>query len=551
MGEKRFKIRILYNFTGEFFMKNTKYVFVTGGVVSGLGKGIVAASLGRLLRQRGYSIAVQKLDPYMNVDPGTMNPLEHGEVFVTEDGAETDLDLGHYERFTGVDLNKFSNLTSGKVFYSVIEKERRGEYLGKTVQIIPHVTNETKRFIRKNAEVTGADVVITEIGGTIGDIESQHFLEAIRQFSFDVGRENCVFIHVCLVPYISGSDEYKSKPTQHSVAELRGIGITPDIIVVRSDGEVGDDIRKKIALFCNVPPENVVSDVTMDCLYETPLALHANGLDNAVAKALKLKGRTDLTEWRKFIRSVKAAKKSVEIALVGKYVHLHDAYLSVVEALKAGGFALGANVSIKWVDSGEVNEKTEKEIFADADGIIIPGGFGDRATDGMIETCRYARENKVPCLGICLGMQMMVVEYAKDVLGLDDATSGEFDEKAKNKVIDLMPDQKNVDRKGGTMRLGAYPCELKDGTKIAAAYGVKSISERHRHRYEFNNDYRESLSAAGLTLSGTSPDGRLVETVEVTSHPYYVGCQFHPEFKSRPDKAHPLFKGLIAAALDK
>ena len=532
-------------------MKNTKYVFVTGGVVSGLGKGIVAASLGRLLRQRGYSIAVQKLDPYMNVDPGTMNPLEHGEVFVTEDGAETDLDLGHYERFTGVDLNKFSNLTSGKVFYSVIEKERRGEYLGKTVQIIPHVTNETKRFIRKNAEVTGADVVITEIGGTIGDIESQHFLEAIRQFSFDVGRENCVFIHVCLVPYISGSDEYKSKPTQHSVAELRGIGITPDIIVVRSDGEVGDDIRKKIALFCNVPPENVVSDVTMDCLYETPLALHANGLDNAVAKALKLKGRTDLTEWRKFIRSVKAAKKSVEIALVGKYVHLHDAYLSVVEALKAGGFALGANVSIKWVDSGEVNEKTEKEIFADTDGIIIPGGFGDRATDGMIETCRYARENKVPCLGICLGMQMMVVEYAKDVLGLDDATSGEFDEKAKNKVIDLMPDQKNVDRKGGTMRLGAYPCELKEGTKIAAAYGVKSISERHRHRYEFNNDYRESLSAAGLTLSGTSPDGRLVETVEVTSHPYYVGCQFHPEFKSRPDKAHPLFKGLIAAALDK
>ena len=530
-------------------MKNTKYVFVTGGVVSGLGKGIVAASLGRLLRQRGYSIAVQKLDPYMNVDPGTMNPLEHGEVFVTEDGAETDLDLGHYERFTGVDLNKFSNLTSGKVFYSVIEKERRGEYLGKTVQIIPHVTNETKRFIRKNAEVTGADVVITEIGGTIGDIESQHFLEAIRQFSFDVGRENCVFIHVCLVPYISGSDEYKSKPTQHSVAELRGIGITPDIIVVRSDGEVGDDIRKKIALFCNVPPENVVSDVTMDCLYETPLALHANGLDNAVAKALKLKGRTDLTEWRKFIRSVKAAKKSVEIALVGKYVHLHDAYLSVVEALKAGGFALGANVSIKWVDSGEVNEKTEKEIFADADGIIIPGGFGDRATDGMIETCRYARENKVPCLGICLGMQMMVVEYAKDVLGLDDATSGEFDEKAKNKVIDLMPDQKNVDRKGGTMRLGAYPCELKEGTKIAAAYGVKSISERHRHRYEFNNDYRESLSAAGLTLSGTSPDGRLVETVEVTSHPYYVGCQFHPEFKSRPNKAHPLFKGLVEAAL--
>ena len=327
-----------------------KFIFVTGGVVSGLGKGITAASLGRLLKARGFKVAAQKLDPYINVDPGTMSPYQHGEVFVTNDGAETDLDLGHYERFIDEDLNRYSNLTTGKVYWNVLNKERRGEYLGKTVQIIPHVTNETKRFIRKNAEVTGADVVITEIGGTIGDIESQHFLEAIRQFSFDVGRENCVFIHVCLVPYISGSDEYKSKPTQHSVAELRGIGITPDIIVVRSDGEVGDDIRKKIALFCNVPPENVVSDVTMDCLYETPLALHANGLDNAVAKALKLKGRTDLTEWRKFIRSVKAAKKSVEIALVGKYVHLHDAYLSVVEALKAGGFALGANVSIKWVD---------------------------------------------------------------------------------------------------------------------------------------------------------------------------------------------------------
>ena len=531
-------------------MKNTKYVFVTGGVVSGLGKGIVAASLGRLLRQRGYSIAVQKLDPYMNVDPGTMNPLEHGEVFVTEDGAETDLDLGHYERFTGVNLNKFSNLTSGKVFYSVIEKERRGEYLGKTVQIIPHVTDETKRFIRKNAEVTQADVVITEIGGTTGDIESQHFLEAIRQFANDVGRKNCVFIHVCLVPYISGSDEYKSKPTQHSVAELRGIGIQPDVIVVRSDGEVGEDIRAKIALFCNVPPENVVSDVTMDCLYETPLALHANGLDKAVCKALQLKGRACLSDWRKFIYSVKNAKKEVRIALVGKYVHLHDAYLSVVEALKAGGFALGVNVKIEWVDSGKITPETEKSVFENVDGIIIPGGFGDRATEGMIEPCRYARVNGVPCLGICLGMQMMVIEYARNVAGLKNATSGEFDEKGENKVIDLMPDQINVSRKGGTMRLGAYPCRLKAGTRIAGAYGEGDISERHRHRYEFNNDYREKLENAGLTLSGTSPDGRLVETVEVTSLPYYIGCQFHPEFKSRPDKAHPLFKGLIAAALN-
>ncbi len=531
-------------------MKNTKYVFVTGGVVSGLGKGIVAAALGRLLRQRGYSIAVQKLDPYMNVDPGTMNPLEHGEVFVTEDGAETDLDLGHYERFTGVNLNKFSNLTSGKVFYSVIEKERRGEYLGKTVQIIPHVTDETKRFIRKNAEVTQADVVITEIGGTTGDIESQHFLEAIRQFANDVGRKNCVFIHVCLVPYISGSDEYKSKPTQHSVAELRGIGIQPDVIVVRSDGEVGEDIRAKIALFCNVPPENVVSDVTMDCLYETPLALHANGLDKAVCKALQLKGRAYLADWRKFICSVKNAKKEVRIALVGKYVHLHDAYLSVVEALKAGGFALGVNVKIEWVDSGKITPETEKSLFENVDGIIIPGGFGDRATEGMIETCRYARVNGVPCLGICLGMQMMVIEYARNVAGLKNATSGEFDEKGENKVIDIMPDQINVSRKGGTMRLGAYPCRLKAGTKIAGAYGEGDISERHRHRYEFNNDYREKLENAGLTLSGTSPDGRLVETVEVTSLPYYIGCQFHPEFKSRPDKAHPLFKGLIAAALN-
>lgn len=532
-------------------MKQTKFIFVTGGVVSGLGKGIVAAALGRLLRSRGYKIAVQKLDPYMNVDPGTMNPLEHGEVFVTDDGAETDLDLGHYERFTGVDLTKYSNLTSGKVFYTVLEKERKGEYLGKTVQIIPHVTDETKKFIRKTAEKTGADIVITEIGGTIGDIESQHFLEAIRQFSFDVGRENCVFVHVCLVPYISGSNEYKSKPTQHSVGELQGMGISPDVIVVRSDGEVGENIRKKIALFCNVRPDCVVSDVTLDCLYETPLALHENGLDKAVARALKLKGRADLTEWRKFIKSVKSAKRAVEIALVGKYVALHDAYLSVVEALNAAGYANGVKIKIRWVDSENLTAANAAETFKGVNGIIIPGGFGSRATEGMIETCRFARENDLPCFGICLGMQMMVIEYARNVCGLSGATSGEFDEKSDYKVIDLMPDQKNVDKKGGTMRLGAYPCELKDGTNAKTAYGETSISERHRHRYEFNNDFKGVLSAAGLTLAGTSPDGRLVEVVEVTKNKFYIGCQFHPEFKSRPDKAHPLFKAFIKASAER
>ena len=526
----------------NFMSGQTKYVFVTGGVVSGLGKGIVAASLGRLLRQRGYTIAVQKLDPYMNVDPGTMNPLEHGEVFVTDDGAETDLDLGHYERFTGVNLNKYSNLTSGKVFYTVLEKERKGEYLGKTVQIIPHVTDQTKKFIAKNAQKTGADVVITEIGGTIGDIESRHFLEAIRQYAYDVGRENCVFIHVCLVPYVSGSNEYKSKPTQHSVGELQGIGINPDVIVMRSDGEVGDDIKKKIALFCNVKPDCVISDVTLDCLYETPIAMHKCGLDKVVCRALKLGGRTDLKEWTAFVHRVKNVKKTVEIALVGKYVNLHDAYLSVVEALHAGGYDCGVKVSIRWVDSETVTPDTAAEIFKGVGGIIIPGGFGPRATDGMIETCRFARENGVPCFGICLGMQMMAIEYAKNVCGISGATSGEFAPESSSKIIDLMPDQVNVSNKGGTMRLGAYPCKIEEGTKAFEAYGETLISERHRHRYEFNNDYRAALTEKGLTLCGTSPDDRLVEMVEVSSAAFYLGSQFHPEFKSRPDNAHPLFK---------
>ena len=527
----------------------TKYIFVTGGVVSGLGKGIVAASLGRLLKLRGYKVAAQKLDPYINVDPGTMNPIQHGEVYVTEDGAETDLDLGHYERFIDEDLNKYSNLTSGKVFSRVLEKERKGEYLGQTVQIIPHVTNETKRFIKKNAEVTKADVVITEIGGTIGDIESAHFLEAIRQYAADVGRENCLFIHVCLVPYVSGSDEYKTKPTQHSVKELQSLGIHPDVIVTRSDSDIGDDLRRKIALFCNVKPDCVISDVTMDCLYQSPVMLHDNGLDKVVCRELKLRGKLDLSPWKALIKRINGRKKHVKIALVGKYVKLHDSYLSVVEALYSAGFENGCYVDIDWVDSEEVFPDTAEEIFKGIDGIIVPGGFGSRGIEGMIETCKYARTHNVPYFGICLGMQVMVMEFARNVAGLTGATSGEFDENAKYKVIDLMPDQQGNIPKGGTMRLGAYPCKIKAGTQMSEYYPTDEIRERHRHRYEFNNDYRETLEKHGLTLSGTSPDGRIVETVEIAGDRFFVGSQFHPEFKSRPNKAHPLFRGFIASAL--
>ena len=527
----------------------TKYIFVTGGVVSGLGKGIVAASLGRLLKLRGYKVAAQKLDPYMNVDPGTMNPIQHGEVYVTEDGAETDLDLGHYERFIDEDLNKYSNLTSGKVFSRVLEKERKGEYLGQTVQIIPHVTNETKRFIKKNAKVTKADVVITEIGGTIGDIESAHFLEAIRQYAADVGRENCLFIHVCLVPYVSGSDEYKTKPTQHSVKELQSLGIHPDVIVTRSDSDIGDDLRRKIALFCNVKPDCVISDVTMDCLYQSPVMLHDNGLDKVVCRELKLRGKLDLSPWKALIKRINGRKKHVKIALVGKYVKLHDSYLSVVEALYSAGFENGCYVDIDWVDSEEVFPDTAEEIFKGIDGIIVPGGFGSRGIEGMIETCKYARTHNVPYFGICLGMQVMVMEFARNVAGLTGATSGEFDENAKYKVIDLMPDQQGNIPKGGTMRLGAYPCKIKAGTQMSEYYQTDEIRERHRHRYEFNNDYRETLEKHGLTLSGTSPDDRIVETVEIEGDRFFVGSQFHPEFKSRPNKAHPLFRGFIASAL--
>ncbi len=529
----------------------TKYVFVTGGVVSGLGKGIVAASLGRLLKLRGLKIAAQKFDPYMNVDPGTMNPIQHGEVYVTDDGAETDLDLGHYERFIDENLNKYSNLTSGKVFSKVLEKERKGEYLGETVQIIPHVTNETKAFIRKSAEVTGADVLITEIGGTIGDIESQHFLEAIRQFSYEVGRKNCLFIHVCLVPYISGSDEYKSKPTQHSVKELQSIGINPDVIIARSDGDVGEDIRRKIALFCNVKEDCVISDETLDCLYETPIMLHKNGLDKVVVRELGLKGKLDLKPWKELIAKINSRKGEVKIALVGKYVKLHDSYLSVVEALNCAGYENGVFVNIKWVDSDELTEENLATEFKGIDGIIVPGGFGNRGIEGMISSCKWAREHDIPYFGICLGMQIMVIEFARNVCKLKGATSGELDGKAEYKVIDLMPEQTGVVKKGGTMRLGAYPCKIKDGTVMMKAYKTGEISERHRHRYEFNNQFREILSENGLVISGTSPDGNIVETVELKRDKFFLGAQFHPEFKSRPNAAHPLFREFIRSCKEK
>lgn len=527
----------------------TKFIFVTGGVVSGLGKGITAASLGRLLKQRGLKVASQKLDPYMNVDPGTMSPYQHGEVYVTEDGAETDLDLGHYERFIDEDLNRYSNLTSGKVFWSVLNKERRGEYLGETVQIIPHVTNEIKSFILKNAEVTKADVMITEIGGTIGDIESQPFLEAIRQLSIEVGRRNCLFIHVCLVPYISGSDEFKSKPTQHSVKELQAMGIHPDIIVTRSDKDVGDNIRKKISLFCNVAEDCVISNTTLGCLYEVPLMLHDEKMDEVVCRELGIDApEADLTQWQTMVDAVHSRKGQTVIALVGKYVKLHDSYLSVVEALYHASFACGKNLKIKWVDSDLVTDETAKEVFDGCDGIIVPGGFGDRGIEGMISSCRYARENKVPYFGICLGMQIAVMEYARHVLGYPDATSREFNENGKHLVIDLMPDQRGV-IKGGTMRLGAYPCKIVEGSVMERCYGVNAISERHRHRYEYNNDYREELIKAGLAVSGTSPDGSLVETVELPDRDFFVGVQFHPEFKSRPNKPHPLFVGFVSASI--
>ncbi|MGN0451894.1 MAG: CTP synthase [Acutalibacteraceae bacterium] len=535
----------------ENSVKKTKYIFVTGGVVSGLGKGITAASLGRLLKARGLKVAAQKLDPYINVDPGTMSPYQHGEVYVTEDGAETDLDLGHYERFIDEDLNKFSNLTTGKVYWNVLNKERRGEYLGETVQVIPHITNEIKEFIYSVGKKTNADVVITEIGGTTGDIESQPFLEAIRQVGLEVGRENSLYIHVTLVPFLRGSDEHKTKPTQHSVKELQGMGINPNIIVLRCDEPLEDNIFKKISLFCNVKPDCVIENMTIPVLYEAPIMLEKNHFSDIVCRELGINAsEPDLTDWNEMLEHIKNRNKKVTIGLVGKYVQLHDAYLSVAEALRHAGYVYGARVQIKWIDSETITAENVAETLAGCDGLLVPGGFGNRGIEGKIATAHYARTNNVPYLGICLGMQIAVIEFARYVCGLADASSGEFDENSNNKVIDFMPDQNAEINKGGTLRLGAYPCKIVSGTKMEECYKTSEISERHRHRYEFNNDYRDMMTEKGLVISGTSPDGHIVETVEIPENRFYVGVQFHPEFKSRPNKAHPLFLGLIKAALD-
>ena len=527
----------------------TKYIFVTGGVVSGLGKGITAASLGRLLKSRGLKIAAQKLDPYINVDPGTMSPFQHGEVYVTEDGAETDLDLGHYERFIDEDLNKYSNLTTGKVYWNVLNKERRGDYLGETVQVIPHITDEIKSFIYSVGKNTNADVVNTEIGGTTGDIESQPCLEANRQVSTEVGRRNCLFIHVTLVPFISGSDEPKSKPTQHSVKELRGLGIQPDMIVCRVDQPLTDDIRHKISMFCNVQPDCVIENRTMPVLYQAPLMLEQSHFCDIVCRELSLGcGKGDMSEWYEMIDRIDSRKGSVKIALVGKYVRLHDAYLSVAEALQHGGFENGVEVNIDWVDSEDINDSTVDKLLSDCDGVILPGGFGHRGIEGMICAANYCRVRNIPYFGICLGMQIAVISYARNVLGYEDADSGEFAPESRHRVIDLMESQYGVSTKGGTMRLGAYPCRIRPNTRMAEAYKQEQISERHRHRYEFNNEFRAEIEDAGMIISGTSPSGELVETVEIPNHPFYVGVQFHPEFKSRPNRAHPLFKAFIAAS---
>lgn len=530
----------------------TKYIFVTGGVVSGLGKGITAASLGRLLKARGLKVAAQKLDPYINVDPGTMSPYQHGEVYVTEDGAETDLDLGHYERFIDEDLNKFSNLTTGKVYWNVLNKERRGEYLGSTVQVIPHITNEIKDFVYRVGKLTAADVVITEIGGTIGDIESQPFIEAARQISLEVGRENSLFIHVTLVPFLSGSDEHKSKPTQHSVKELQGMGIHPNIIVLRCDKPLEESIFKKISMFCNVKPDCVFENRTLGNLYEVPIMMENAGFSGVVCRELGITApEPELGDWYKMVEQIGSRTKEVKIGLVGKYVQLHDAYLSVAEALRHAGYPQSAFIDIHWIDSETITKENQDEILGGLDGILVPGGFGGRGIEGMILAAQYARENNIPYFGICLGMQIAVIEYARNVAGIKDANSGEFDDGCKNKVIDFMPGQSESVDKGGTLRLGAYPCVIKEGTAMERCYKANLISERHRHRYEFNNDYRQALTDCGLTLSGMSPDGRLVETVELTERPFHIGVQYHPEFKSRPNRPHPLFFGFIKAAIER
>ena len=529
----------------------TKYIFVTGGVVSSLGKGIVAASVGRVLKNRGLKVTLQKFDPYLNVDPGTMSPYQHGEVFVTEDGAETDLDLGHYERFIDVNLGQYSNVTAGRVYSSIIEKERRGDYLGGTVQVIPHVTNEIKSRVLLAGESSDADVVITEIGGTTGDIESLPFLEAIRQIRSDLGRENVCFIHCTLLPYIKAAGEMKTKPTQQSVKELRGLGIQPDIIVVRNELALNDELRAKISLFCDIPKQNVIESRDVSNLYQLPVNLKAQKIDDILLKHFGLTApEADMTEWLSLVDRVDNLKENVRIALVGKYVELHDAYISVVESLKHAGYKHNAKVKIDWIQSEDITEENVHEYLKDADGILVPGGFGDRGVEGKITTIKYARENNVPFFGICLGMQLAAVEFARNVCGLTGAHSSELDPNTPYPIINLLADQENVVEMGGTLRLGSYPCTLAEGSVAHKEYGEINITERHRHRYEFNNFYRDRLSDKGMVLSGVSPDGKLVEIVEIPEHPWFVAGQFHPEFKSRPEKAHPLFAGFIKASLE-
>jgi CTP synthase len=528
----------------------SKYVFITGGVVSSLGKGITAASLGQLLKARGLKVTIQKFDPYINVDPGTMSPYQHGEVFVTDDGAETDLDLGHYERFTDVNLTKYNNITTGKVYSTVINKERRGDYLGGTVQVIPHITNEIKDKVITVGKEQDVDVVITEIGGTVGDIESNPFLEAIRQIKYDVGKENVVYIHVTLVPYLSKAGELKTKPTQHSVKELRSIGIQPDILVCRSEKPLVNGLKKKIALFCNVNEDDVIENLDADNLYEVPLLLEKEGLASMVCQDLGLEDKLpDLSSWQDMLDKMKRSQGEVRIGLVGKYVELRDAYLSVAEALKHAGIENETEVKIEWIHSEDVTIENYTEKLNGLDGILVPGGFGDRGIEGKVLASRYARETQTPFLGICLGMQMAVVEFAINVLGYEDVNSSEFNENCLHPVIDLMPDQKDIENKGGTMRLGIYPCKLASGSKAREAYGEDLIYERHRHRYEFNNHYREAIQSKGMRITGLSPDERLVEIVEIENHPWYVAVQFHPEFKSRPTRSHPLFREFIRAAV--
>lgn len=527
-----------------------KYVFVTGGVVSGLGKGITAASLGRLLKARGYKVTMQKFDPYINIDPGTMNPIQHGEVFVTDDGAETDLDLGHYERFIDESLTKNSNVTTGKVYWSVLHKERRGDFGGGTVQVIPHITNELKSRFHRNYTTEDTEIAIIEVGGTVGDIESQPFLEAIRQFQHDVGRDNAILIHVTLIPYLRASGELKTKPTQASVKDLQGMGIQPDIIVCRSELPLNDQIKGKIALFCNVPKEQVLQNLDVEILYEAPLAMEEEHLAEVACKCLKLEcPDPDLDDWKAMINDWKNPLKEVTVALVGKYIQLHDAYISVVESLKHGGVANRANVTIKWIDSELLNLDNAAELFEGISGIIVPGGFGDRGIDGKLAAIQYARENQIPFLGLCLGMQLSIVEFARNVAGYTDAHSVELNPDTQHPVIHLLPEQDGIEDIGGTLRLGSYPCILADGTKALELYGDKTIHERHRHRYEVNNDYRQTLKEHGMVLSGLSPDGRIVEMIELPEHPWFLATQAHPEFKSRPNLPHPLFKGFIGAAL--